>query len=214
MALRPILLDLLAIAAIVGLPHLGLTPNFTYVLPILLVTWIALRARGERFADIGFRFRSCSKRAALTGALAAVAILALMQLLVFPVLELFIEFEPEDIGLREILEDNPVALAVMIVMAWLVGGFYEEIVFHGFVFTRLETILPGKNAAVSSFVVTSFLFGAYHLQMGLGGALNALVVGTVYLGLFLYFERNLWASIVCHGVYNTIVMTLMSMGHL
>ena len=58
------------------------------------------------------------------------------------------------------------------------------------------------------------MFGAYHLQMGSAGAFNALVVGSVYLGLFLYFDRNLWASIICHGVYNTVVLTLMRMGHL
>ena len=49
---------------------------------------------------------------------------------------------------------------------------------------------------------------------GFDGAFNALMVGAVYQGLFLYFKRNLWASIICHGVYNTIVMTLIYLGHL
>ena len=43
---------------------------------------------------------------------------------------------------------------------------------------------------------------------------NALVVGSVYLGLYLRFDRNLWAAIICHGVYNTIVLTLIHLGHL
>ena len=75
-------------------------------------------------------------------------------------------------------------------------------------------MIPARNATSLSFCGSCILFGAYHLQMGSAGAFNALVVGCVYLGLFLYFERNLWASIICHGVYNTIVLTLIYLGYL
>ncbi len=75
-------------------------------------------------------------------------------------------------------------------------------------------MLPSKKATPWAFAVTCALFGAYHLQMGSAGAFNALVVGAVYLSLFLCFQRNLWASIICHGVYNTIVLTLIYFGHL
>lgn len=214
MTLRQISLNVLAIAVVVGLPHLGLTPNFSYSIPILLFVWLVLRSTGEGFSDVGFRFRSCSRRAALTGCLAAVVILGVMQLLVFPVLEHFVEFESTEIGLHEFVQANMTQFLIIVVMGWLVGGLYEEIVFHGFIFTRLEKMIPGKNATAWSFVGACTLFGAYHLQMGSAGALNALVVGAVYQGLYLHFRRDLWASIICHGVYNTIVLTLIYLGHL
>ncbi|MEM8486557.1 MAG: type II CAAX endopeptidase family protein [Bacteroidota bacterium] len=209
-----ILYSLLAIAAIVVFPHLGLIPNFGYTIPLLLVVWLVLKQNGEKFSDIGFRFKPLTLKAVLIGSGAAVAILSIMQGLVFPLLELFVELEEEDLGLYDIIRENKIQLLIMIVMGWLIGGFYEEIVFHGFIFTRLEKMIPGQYTTVLSFVIACLLFGAYHLQMGAAGAFNALVVGMVYQGLFLYFKRDLWASIICHGVYNTLVMTLIHLGYL
>jgi len=209
-----ILVNLLTIAAIVVLPHLGLIPSFGYSIPILLLVWLVLKHNGETFSDIGLRFKSFRSRAALIGSIAAVATLSTMQLLVFPVLEHFIAFESADLGLHDSIKAGKAQLLLFVVLGWLIGGFYEEIVFHGFIFTRLEQMIPGKYATLLGFVVSCLLFGAYHLQMGSGGAFNALVVGGVYQGLFLYFKRNLWASIICHGVYNTIVMTLIYLGYL
>ena len=102
----------------------------------------------------------------------------------------------------------------MIVMAWIVGGFYEEIVFHGFIFTRLEKMIPGRQATGIAFVLSCVLFSIYHLQLGWGGTINAFFGGIVYQGLYLIFKRNLWASIVCHCVYNTCVMLLVYHGYL
>ena len=99
-------------------------------------------------------------------------------------------------------------------MGWLIGGLYEEIVFHGFIFTRLEKMIKGKYTTSLSFLITASIFGAYHIQLGVDGLINAFVVGTVYLALFLFFKRNLWYSIICHGVYNSIVMTLIYYGYL
>lgn len=209
-----ILFNLLAIAVVVVLPHLGLIPNFGYSIPILILVWLVLKHNGETFSDIGFRFKSFHARAVFIGSIAAVAILSIMQLVVFPVLEHFIELESTELGLYDFIKASKAQFVIIVVMGWLIGGFYEEIVFHGFIFTRLEQMIPGKYATVLSFVVTCILFGAYHLQMGSGGAFNALVVGGVYQSLFLYCKRNLWASIICHGVYNTLVMTLIYLGHL
>ncbi len=209
-----VVLSLLSIAVVVVFPHLGLIPNHGYSIPILLFVWLVLKYKGETFLDIGFRSKPLSLRAALVGSIAAVAILSIMQLLVFPVLEQFIHFEPTDLGLYEFLRASKVQFFIILVMGWLVGAFYEEIVFHGFIFIRLEKMIPGKYATACGFAVSCILFGAYHLQMGAAGAFNALVVGMVYQGLFLYFNRNLWASIICHGVYNTIVMILIYLGYL
>ena len=89
-------LSLLTIAVVVVFPHLGLIPNFGYSIPILLFIWLVLKYNGDKFSDIGFRSKPLTLRAALIGSIAAVAILSTMQLLVFPVLEQFVEFESTD----------------------------------------------------------------------------------------------------------------------
>ncbi len=69
-------------------------------------------------------------------------------------------------------------------------------------------MVPGRYATTIAFIGTAIIFGAYHYRLGGAGLLNALIVGAVYLGLFLFNKRNLWYPIFGHGVYNTIVITL------
>ena len=132
-----------------------------------------------------------------------------MQLIFFPVLENLVTFEDKEVALYDFLKENRWQFLFLVIMGWLIGGVYEEIVFHGFIFTRLEKMIPGIHNTKFSFILTAGIFGVYHFQLGTLGLINALLVGSVYLGLFLFFKRNLWYSIFCHGVYNSIVMTLM-----
>jgi len=208
MNFKEILVNFFAICVIVILPHTELIPNFGYSIPILLFVWLILKYSSETFSDIGFSFKRFKRNSILTGSLVAIATLSFMQLIFFPVLEYFVNFEETDFGLYDFIRENKWQYFLILIMGWLVGGFYEEIVFHGFIFTRLEKMFQGKYCTEISFVITSGIFGAYHFQLGTLGLINALIVGSVYLALFLFFKRNLWYSIICHGVYNTIVMTL------
>ena len=208
------LISLLAICIVSVFPHLDIIPNFGYSIPILLFVWLYLKYAKETFSDIGFSCKRFNLKSILIGSLLAGLILCFMQLLFFPVLEYFIVFEGTDVGLYHFIRENKWNYLIMIVMGWLVGGVYEEIVFHGFIFSRLEKMIPGKYAMPISFIVTSMIFGAYHFQLGADGLINAFIVGAAYLALALYFKRNLWYSVICHGVYNTIVITLIYMNYL
>ncbi|MFY0629942.1 MAG: CPBP family intramembrane metalloprotease [Flavobacteriaceae bacterium] len=137
-----------------------------------------------------------------------------MQLVFFPILNHFITFKEVDVDLYNFLRENQWQYIFTIIMSWLIGGLYEEIVFHGFMFSSLEKIFKGRYATQISFTLTAVLFGIYHFQLGVDGLINALLVGTVYLALFLHFKRNLWYSILSHGIYNTIVITMIYYGYL
>jgi membrane protease YdiL (CAAX protease family) len=137
-----------------------------------------------------------------------------MQLIFFPALEYFVIFEETDVGLYDFIKENQWQYFFIIIMGWLIGGLYEEIVFHGIIFSRLEKMIPGKYATAIAFIGTAIIFGAYHFQLGEDGLINALIVGAIYLALFLFYRRNLWYSIICHGTYNTIVITMIYHGYL
>jgi membrane protease YdiL (CAAX protease family) len=102
----------------------------------------------------------------------------------------------------------------MLVMGWVIGGLYEEIVFHGFIFYQLKKVIPGDYRTQISFIITSVMFGLYHLQLGPADALNAFLVGVGYHLLALHFRGNLWYSIICHGTYNSIVITLLYLDYI
>ena len=202
------ILSVIAIGIIIFLPHAELIPFFGYSIPILLFTWLVLKYSNETFSDIGFSLKQFKPNSILFGGLVAVLTLAFMQLIFHPVLDFFVSLEYKDAGLTDTIQGGKLQFFIMVIIGWLIGGFYEEIVFHGFIFTRLEKMFKGKYSTHISFVITIVIFGVYHIQLGALGLINALVVGAVYLALFLYFKRNLWYSIICHGFYNTMVMTL------
>lgn len=208
MKAKEIIINVITICTIVILPHAELIPLFGYSIPILFLVWIVLKHSKETFSDIGFSLKQFKINSVLIGALVAVVSLSFMQLVFFPFLEHFITFADPDIGLYDFIRENKWQYFFTLIMGWLIGGFYEEIVFHGFIFTRLEKMIQGAYSTQISFTLTACIFGAYHFQLGALGLINALIIGTVYLLLFLLFKRNLWYSIICHGVYNSIVMTM------
>lgn len=202
------ILSVIAIGIIIFLPHAELIPFFGYSIPILLVVWLVLKYSNETFSDIGFNLKQFKANSILLGGLVAVLTLAFMQLVFHPVLDFFVSLEYKDVGLNDTIQGGSLQFFIMLIMGWLIGGFYEEIVFHGFIFTRLEKMFKGKYSSQISFLITTVIFGLYHIQLGALGVVNALVVGAVYLALFLYFKRNLLYPIICHGFYNTLVMIL------
>lgn len=208
MRAKEILINVIAICTIVILPHANLIPLFGYSIPILFLVWIILKSSKETFSDIGFSFKRFKTNSILIGTLVAVVSLSFMQLVFFPILEYFITFEDADVGLYDFIRENKWQYFFTLIMGWFIGGFYEEIVFHGFIFTRLEKMIKGTYSTHISFALTACIFGAYHFQLGTLGLINAFIIGAVYLILFLVFRRNLWYSIICHGVYNSIVMTM------
>lgn len=212
-----IALNLFTILFIVVFPHLGLITFFpmVYTIPVLLLVWLCLKVNKETFKDIGFSFKALNIKPVLIGIVLAVFIFLFMRSIFFPILENFIEFKEVDVDLYNDLRNNGTTYYIsMVILGWVVGGFYESIVFHGFMFTQLEHVVTEKYKTPISFIITSLLFGIYHYQLGTADMINALIIGAGYLGLFLFYKRNLWYTIICHGAYNTIAMTLLYLGYL
>ena len=215
MNLKNILLTVVAIAIVTILPHLGLIPfPFGHCIPILLFVWLYLKYHEENFADLGFKWKSFSFKSVLIGCLSAILIFTFLQLIFFPILESFIEFENVDNKLYDQIRENTGFYIFILIMGWIVGGLYEEIVFHGFIFYRLEKVIPGKYATILGFLITSIIFGLYHFQLGSAGVINAFLAGATYHALVLYHKRNLWYGIFCHAAFDTIAITFLYLGYL
>lgn len=148
MRIKNILISLLAIGIVVILPHTGIIPNFGYSIPILFFVWLYLKYSNETFSDIGFSFKLFNLRSILIGSIVAGLSLCFMQFIFFPVLEYFIVFEETDVELYNFIRKNKWNYLFIIIMGWLVGGLYEEIVLHGFIFSRLEKMINGKYASL------------------------------------------------------------------
>ena len=205
---------LLAIAFIFLFPHFGFIPiPFLYIIPVLLVVWLFLKGTKENFANLGFSFKRFEVRAIWIGAIAAVLLFVFLNYIFFPLLNKVILLKPASLeDFKNIRHYFPMYVFILIA-GFIVGGFYEELVFHGFIFTRIEKITGGKYAFMLSFIISNLIFGLYHFQLGVSGMLNAFVAGCAYHALMIKFNRNLWYSIFFHTFFDVIGLTYIYLGY-
>jgi membrane protease YdiL (CAAX protease family) len=204
---------LFAIAFVFLFPHFGFLPiPFFYVLPVLLVVWLFLKKAGEKFADIGFSFKRFEIKSIFIGTGSAIVLFVFLQYVFFPLVSTFIVLHPANLADFKNVRHHLLNFIFILIAGFIVGGFYEELIFHGFVFTRIEKIAKGKFAVPISFISTNLIFGLYHFQLGTAGMLNAFLAGCAYHYLMIKFNRNLWYSIFFHAFFDTIGLTYIYLG--
>ncbi len=164
--------------------------------PVLVLAW-AWRSRTP-WSEIGFAPPRNWFLTIAAGILAGVALKLVMKALVMPLFG-----APPINPAYHFLAGNSAALPGMLIAVVLRAGVGEEIVWRGFLFERLRTLLgSGAGAAVTTLLISSALFGLGHYpDQGLAGVEQAAVVGLVYGGMFLATGR-LWLSMVTHAAFN------------
>jgi membrane protease YdiL (CAAX protease family) len=121
---------------------------------------------------------------------------------------------PKTVTLFAAVEGNTAEyLYWLLPVIWGSAAFGEELLFRGYLQTRLHKALRGaKGAAFLALVLQAVIFGALHSYQGMGGAIMAgstgLVLGAVYLGA----GKNLWAPIILHGLVDTISISAIYLG--
>jgi membrane protease YdiL (CAAX protease family) len=205
---------LLAIAFVFLFPHFGLLPlPFSYIIPVLLVVWLYLKRTKENFSNLGFSFKRFEFKAVIVGAIAAILLFIFLNYVFFPLLNKIVLLKPANLDDFKNIRHNLSWYIFILIAGFIVGGFYEELVFHGFIFTRIEKIAAGKYALAFSFILTNLIFGLYHFQLGIAGMLNAFIAGCAYHALMIRFNRNLWYSIFFHTFFDAIALTYIYLGY-
>jgi membrane protease YdiL (CAAX protease family) len=95
-----------------------------------------------------------------------------------------------DISIRQIL---PITLFI---------GLYEEILFRGFLLSRMAVLCRSLPVAI---FLTSVLFGSLHFTQGLTGMFQTGVVGLV-LAIVVTRARSLWPSILAHACVDALTL--------
>jgi len=96
--------------------------------------------------------------------------------------------------------------------AWLIGGFYEEIVFRGYIQSLFEKWIPKRSGIPWSIVITALLFGIYHWQQDIFGIIAAMLGGLYWGFLYRKYNNNLWIVILSHALFDTITLLLIYTG--
>lgn len=196
---------------------------WTYAGPISLLSALAvaswrLRQRGESWVDLGLK-RLPSWRKALVWTLVALALTTAAGILFESFINAAVggaatQAELSNSGRFEDLPGNTTAFVYWLAVAWIIGGFTEEMLFRGLLITRFETLFSYVPfGLIIAIILPAALFGQQHYYyQGIGGAFATGGVALVSGILYLLFKRNLWPLTLSHGLANTIGLTMIYTG--
>lgn len=135
-------------------------------------------------------------------------ILGVAMAAIYCVLALFVERvglgSPYQLQILEYVRRGPIQLVFYLFFAnWVCAAIVEELIFRGFVLTRLSELTESTTYSVLG---QALIFGAMHLPAGVSSALLASIFGLV-LGIACISSNNkLIVPIVAHGVCNSILI--------
>lgn len=185
----------------------------TRMLALVALATMLLTASGETWCDVGLRTPLSLRRSAtllVVGYLAVAAAFVIISQFLLPALG--IAQETSKI-FSELRGDFGEYLYWLFPIAWGSAAFGEELVFRGYVQTRLERVLGSTRAApLLAALGQAVIFGSLHAYLGLGGATLAATTGLVIGIVYFAGGRNLWPCIILHGLIDTVSLTAMYMG--
>ena len=116
--------------------------------------------------------------------------------------------EPPNLEAFRVLQESRSKLVAAIAVAWVLGGFLEELTFRGIVLQSIEALASGwlvKPMAIGIAVCTAAAgAGLIHLYQGLRAAIIVTQLSVLFGLLFVVNGHNLWAVMLCHGLYDTV----------
>ncbi len=114
------------------------------------------------------------------------------------------------------IQQSTAKLIVGIVAAWVLGGFLEELIARGIVLQAIESFLtPWLGTPIAAGIaicVAALGAGAMHLYQGPRAVVIIAQLSVLFGVLFVVSGHNLWAVMMCHGLYDTIAFARFASG--
>ena len=190
----------------------GLALNLGFILSVLVASLVLWR-RGTGWREVGLSPpRSWARTVvlALGAFLGALLVQIAVQLLpqVLPGLAL----APPDMSRFNPLTGNLPLYLLMLVLSWTTIAFGEEMIYRAFLINQLTALFQRTPASsVLAVVGSGLVFGLAHFAEGPVGIASNGAFGLLFGWIYLRTGRNLWITIVAHGLLNTLRFTLLYM---
>ena len=202
-----LLTDILHAPPFVNIGNTFLFPLYT---PLALIfPLLSLWLRGMGLRDIGLKRPDHWGRVILLGVVCGLLwpflssiIDALITALISPV----VHIGNQNLSLFSNLKNhNVLGLLSWIVVSFTFAAFGEEIIFRGYMVSRLADLFgTARMGLVLSVLVASLAFAFAHGYQGWAGLLSSFITGLAFGFLYVRMRRNLWANVLFHGINDTI----------
>jgi membrane protease YdiL (CAAX protease family) len=121
--------------------------------------------------------------------------------------------QPIDQSRFNLLNGNLVLFLLFVGAAWTTIAFGEEMFYRAFLITQLGDVLPGSRLGTALVLLfSSTIFGLVHWVEGPLGVINTFAMGLILGAVYLRSGRNLWITIIAHGLANTIRFVFLFLG--
>jgi hypothetical protein len=191
----------------------GMIVTLGYILSILVAT-VLLKLRGSSWTQIGLARPQSWKRTVLLGIGVLIALIVMN--LAVQVIALNLpgaEVAPIDQSRFNPIGGNLVIFLLFVLLSWTTIAFGEEMFYRAFLITQLQDVFPGsKLGSAIVLLVSSTIFGLVHWVEGPLGVMNTFAMGLILGAVYLRSGRNLWITIIAHGLVNSIRFLFLFLG--
>jgi membrane protease YdiL (CAAX protease family) len=178
---------------------------------MLLWVWGGLKLRGEDCSHFGLSFKIPTVKEALknVGLSLVVFVLAMLGFVIGSIVMANITGipEPSDMSAYDYLKDNIGLLLLSLIGIYIVSSFGEEVVYRGFLITRI-TELSGntKWGRIIAVLISAIIFGFAHYGWGPMGIVQTFFMGLALGICYFWLKRKLWILILAHAYMDTILI--------
>ena len=186
---------------VIGHNVFHVVPNEVIVLCLLGLA--SIRLRDGDWTAMGFKRPASWGRIVLIALAAAALRILLGQFVIEPVTGFFWPAPAAPELANEITGNAKIALLALVIV-WTFAAFGEEIAYRGYLLTRAADI--GNRSAPAywiGIVLVSILFGYGHYYKGPSGIIDSGIAGLILGTAYMVAGRNLWASVLTHGMIDT-----------
>ena len=190
---------------------LGYLP-FTSTIYVFIYAWLSLRFRKKGWKHIGLRKPERWSKTILI-ALSVGILYQLLSLYAIEPLLSKLTGELPDVSLFRSLVGNLNLLLFWIAISWSLAAFGEEMVYRGYFMNRIRGLFENeKTGWLLALLLSSVLFGGVHLYQGISGMISVGLFGVVFAAVYFASGKNLWASILAHGISDTLGFVMIYYG--
>lgn len=188
------------------------TLPLTIIVPgLILISIGSLKIRKVSYGEIGLKWNEFNFRNIVIGLIVAGCYFGTFHYIIDPFLSGLVDSQlPSAFQIK----GNGAKLAQWLLVSWTVAAFGEEIIFRGYLVTRLIEIAGNKIAGkIIAILLSSMAFGMAHSYQGLHGVFSAGLIGVFQSAIFIAGKNKLTIPIIAHGTYDTIGFLIIFLGN-
>lgn len=176
------------------------------------IVWLGVRLRGDSLDTIGvtaFNFTPSNIMWLVLKSIAVLVVAVLAFIVGAIIMANIVTSAPEaDMTQYNYMKDNLPLLIISLFGVYLISSFGEELVYRGFLITRLQALLGvnGKWGIFLIIIISSIVFGFAHFSWGVTGIVQTTFMGAALGAAYFWTKRILWPLVLAHAVMDTLLL--------